>query len=391
MKIKSIRDAKNLSGKRVLLRVDLNVPLKNGKIVDDYKLIKQLPTIEYLLKQKAKIIVLSHLGRPKAGEDNSHLSIKPIYKRLSKVLHRKIFYVDDCVGFKAGNAVSAMQDGDIVMLENIRFEAGEMNNSVALAHQLSKLADIYVNNAFAVSHREQSSVAAIKKYLPSYAGLLLTAEVEHLYQVAVKPEKPLVVIIGGAKIATKINLINQFSSSAHRILVGGALANNFFRARGYEVGKSLIDEESVAFAKNFDNKKMILPIDIIVNDSVNGSRLNVKKISELKKDECIYDIGPETIKLYATIIKEAKTLIWNGPLGMFEEKAYSNGTLSVARLVATVSGGSAYGVVGGGETVEALKQTKMMNYVDWVSTGGGAMLSFLGGDVMPGLKKIVRY
>lgn len=390
MKVKTIKDKKNLSGKKVLLRVDLNVPIKDGKIEDDYKIMKQLPTIQYLLEKNAKIILLTHLGRPKPGENNNHLSVKPISKKLSRVLRKSIKFVPDCVGFEAGTAVTNMQNGDILMLENIRFEEGEKKNDKTLAKNLAKLADVYVNNAFAVSHRSQASVDAIKSYIPSYAGLLLGDEVKHLRKALVKPEKPLIVIIGGSKIATKINLINQFNRSAHKILIGGALANNFFVSHNLEVGKSLIDKETIEFAKSFNNKKLLLPIDVVVNNRVDGDRLRVRKVTEVKKSDCIYDIGPDTIKLYSGFIKSAKTLIWNGPLGMFEEKRYSNGTLAIARLMATVSKGTAYGVAGGGETVEALKMTKMMNHVDWVSTGGGAMLSYLGGEKMPGLRKIAK-
>jgi phosphoglycerate kinase len=389
MKIKMIKDIKKLSGKRVLLRVDLNVPIKDGKIEDDFKIIKQLPTIKFLLESNAKVILFTHLGRPKIGADNKHLSVKPICKRLSGVLHKNIKFIPECIGFEAGTAVADMNDGDIVMLENIRFEDGEKKNDRSLAKELAKLADIYVNNAFAVSHRAEASVDAIKNYLPSFAGFLLIDEVKHLRKVFVEPEKPLIVIIGGSKIATKINLIKQFNNSAHRILIGGALANNFFVAHNIRVGKSLIDTDTIEFAKSFKNKNILLPVDVIVNNQVDGDRVRVRKINEIKEDDCIYDIGPETIKLYAGFIKKAKTLIWNGPLGMFEKKSYSNGTLAIARLIATVSSGYAYGVAGGGETVEALKATKMMDHVDWVSTGGGAMLAYLGGENMPGLKKII--
>lgn len=390
MKIKSIQEEKNISGRRVILRVDLNVPIKDFKVSDDYKILKQIPTIDFLLKRGAKVILLTHLGRPKNGEDNGNLSVKPIYKRLCRLLGKNIKFVPDCVGFEAGTAVSNMKDGDIVMLENIRFEKGEMVNDKILAQKLSKMADLYVNDAFAVSHRSQASVDAIKKYLPSYAGLLLAQEVKHLQKLLDNPQKPLIVVIGGSKIATKINLIKQFDYRAHRILIGGALANNFFAAHGFNVGTSLVDKDSIEFAKTFNSSKVLLPLDVVVNDKIKGEKLSVKRISEVRDEDCIYDIGPETIKFYSGFIKNAKSIIWNGPLGMFEEAAYAFGTLSVARLIASVSKSKAYGVIGGGETVKAAKETKMMDYIDWVSTGGGAMLSFLGREKMPGLKKIIK-
>nr|MCU0680433.1 phosphoglycerate kinase [Planctomycetota bacterium] len=253
-------------------------------------------------------------------------------------------------------------------------------------------ADLYVNDAFAVCHREQASVGAIKKFLPAYAGLLLTQEVESLNKV-LKPKKPLVSIIGGSKISTKAPLVKKLYAQSNHLLIGGALANNFFLACGYEVGKSLIDKDSIAFAKKYfskskRDKKIILPIDVVVRND--KKKVTVKKLTAIAKNDMILDIGPESISLFAIYIKKAQTLAWNGPMGKFEEDSFKHGTLAVARLIATRSTGHAFGVVGGGETVEVLKMSKMFEYVDWVSTGGGAMLSYLGGEKMPGLKGIVN-
>lgn len=393
MKIKSIRDVKNITGKRVLLRVDFNVPIKEssrGKIIkDDYKIVAGLPTIRFLLRHKCKVIIATHLGRPK-GKPVKKYSTKPIANRLKSILGRRVKFVNQTVGLKVGTEVSKLKEGQVLMLENLRFERGEEKNNKKFARELARLADIYVNNAFAVSHRTHASLSAIKQYLPSYAGILLEQEIINLNK-AVKPEQPLVLIIGGVKIANKIKLIKKFYKNTHRILVGGALANNFFVAHKLEVGKSVVDRQSIKFAKKFKRKNVILPIDVVVCSKKDGSgKPIVKNVYTVNKNEIILDIGPQTIRLFSSFIKKAKTIIWNGPMGMFEAGHFKHGTLGIARVVATRSGGSAFGIVGGGETVEALKMTKMLDYVDWVSTGGGAMLSYLGGEKMPGLKGIVK-
>jgi len=389
MKVKSIKNVKNLSGKKIILRVDFNVPIEEGVIEDDYKIVKALPTIRFLTRHNAKVIIISHLGRPIPGEQNEDFSLEPVARKLNKLLGKKVNFVNDCVGLKAGTATGRMEKGDIVMLENIRFEKGEKENSKKLAKKLAKLGNIYVNDAFGDCHRSDMSVSAIKLYLPSYAGFLLENEVNHLEKI-VNPKKPLVVVLGGSKIKTKIKLVEKLGKKAQHILIGGALANNFFMARKYEVGKSLIDEETIKFAKKYKKKNIILPVDVLVSTKKDGGRPRIKKINQVNKREYIYDLGPETIRLYNTLIKKANSIIWNGPMGRFEEKPFSHGTLAVARIIASRSSGQAFGVVGGGETVDALKETKMLDYIDWVSTGGGAMLSFLGGKKMPGLRGLIK-
>lgn len=386
MNIKSIRKVKNLVGKRVLLRADFNVPIENGQIKDEYKLIQGLPTIRLLLRHNCRIIIITHLGKP-GGEKNKNFSVKPIAARLSRIFHKDIKFIDELIGLKAGTAAGNMENGEIIMLENLRFEPGEEENSKKFARELAKYADIYINDAFGVSHRKHASLSAIKNYLPSYAGLLLEKEVLNLEK-AKRPAKPLVLIIGGAKIKTKIHLIKGFKDKAYRILLGGALANNFLKARGLETGKSLIDEESLRFARAFRADNMLLPLDAVVSDADGKPR--VRSVNKIETGDVILDVGPKTIRFYASFIKRAATLIWNGPMGKFEDKHYKHGTLAIARLVASRSTGKAFGVVGGGETVEALKMTKMMDDVDFVSTGGGATLSYLGGEKMPGLKGIVN-
>ncbi len=394
MKIKSIRNIKNLQGKRVLLRVDFNVPITKKKVREDYKIKMSLPTIEYLLKKGARVIAVSHLGSPK-GKINPELSLLPVAKTLQKLLSeraykKKIKFVPEVIGAWVKKEVEGLQNGELILLENLRFEGGEEKNDQVFATKLAAFGDIYVNDAFAVSHRDQASVSAIKKFLPSFAGLLLENEVLALSKV-VKPKQPLIAVMGGAKVDTKAPLIEKMHKKAEFILVGGALANNFFKALGYEVGASLVDNASLVFAKKFIKRgkldsKIILPSDVVV---LNGGKAVVKPVGNLAKKDKIVDIGPNTVEEFALFIKKAVTIIWNGPMGCFEEKVSSFGTLAVGRLIAARSRGTAWGVVGGGETVEAIKLTKMANYLDWVSTAGGAMLSFLEGEKMPGLTKIV--
>jgi len=383
MKIKSIRDVKKLAGKVILLRVDLNVPIKNGKIKSDYKIVAILPTIRYLLRHNSKIIIATHMDK-----DNS---AKPVAKRLSELLDKKIFFINECVDGKVKLAALKMKPKDIIFLENLRFNVGEEKNDKKFARQLAAPADIYVNDAFGVDHRDHASLAAVKKYLPAYAGLLLEQEILNLNKI-LEPREPLISIIGGAKIQTKIVLIKKLAKKSHRILIGGALANNFIAAHGFRIGKSLADKVSIKIAANLIKKykNILLPVDVIVAKKINSQVYKVKSVNQVSKDDIILDIGPRTIRLFVGFIKHANTIIWNGPLGYFENEHFKHGTLTIARFVATRSTGAAFGAVGGGETVEALKLTKMEHYIDWVSTGGGAMLAYLGGENMPGLRGIIK-
>ena len=430
MKVKSIRQLRNLAGKKVFLRADFNVPLRKGEVQDDYKIAAALPTIRYLLRYKCKIIIATHLGDAEGGK-NMVRSVKPVAERLRELLGRKVKLVNDCLGKSAEKEASKMKEGEILVLENLRFYKEEENNNSNFAKSLAGLAQIYpapfkiprplaarpiksifaarfntppqrcgiyVNDAFAVCHRNHASVSAIKKYLPSYAGLLIEKEIVNLEK-ALKPKKPLVVVIGGAKVSTKLPFVKKVFNKAERILVGGALANIFLAAKGYEVGKSLAPKEEIKvlkreslFLKKSSYRKILLPIDVVVGDKIDGrGKAAVRMADKVGKNEIILDIGPATIKFYSKNIKEAKTIIWNGPMGKFEAEHFKHGTLAIARLIASRSRGRAFGLVGGGETVEALKMTGMMDYVDWVSTGGGAMLAFLAGEPMPGLEGIVKY
>jgi len=384
MKIKSIRNIKKLAGKIVLLRADLNVPIKNGRIKSDYKIVATLPTIRYLLRHNSKIVVTTHVDKDNKAE--------PIAKRLAQLLDKRILFVNDCVGDKVALAVKKMENKDIIFLENLRFNPGEEKNDKKFAKALAGYADIYVNDSFGVNHRNHASLAAIKKYLPVFAGLLLEKEILNLNKI-LEPKQPLISIIGGAKIETKISLIKKLAKKSYRVLIGGALANNFISAHGFKIGKSMADKSSIKIASELAKKykNIVLPVDVITAKKINSKNIEVKPVNQVKKDDIILDIGPRTIKLFVNFIRHANTIIWNVPMGYFENEHFKHGTLSIARFVAARSTGQAFGAVGGGETIEALKMTKMEDYIDWVSTGGGAMLTYLGGEPMPGLKGIVKY
>jgi len=377
MKIKSIRQVKNLAGKRVLLRADLNVPMKGGRIKDDYKIVAVLPTVRYLLRHNCRLVIATHLGQGLKGEFT-----KPIADRLGRLLGKKV----------AGpEKIEKMENKEIVMLENLRWHKGEEKNDKKFARALATAADLYVNDAFAVSHRQHASTSAIKKYLPSYAGLLLEKEILNLAKI-LRPAPPLVAIIGGAKIETKLSLINNLAKKSERVLIGGALANNFIAAHGFKIGKSVADRPSVRTAAQIikRHKNIILPVDVVAAKSVKSKNARVLPVAKVGASDMILDIGPKTVRLFVSFIKKANTIIWNGPLGYFENQHFKHGTLAIARVIAARSTGQAFGVAGGGETIEALKLTKMENYLDWISTGGGAMLAFLGGEKLPGLKGIVK-
>jgi phosphoglycerate kinase len=383
MKLKLISSGKLVKDKVIFLRVDFNEPLKNGKMEDETKLIRALPTIRYFLRYRCRIILATHLGEP-GGKKIAKLSCRPIAKRLNEILGgNRVKFIDEAVGAKVDKAIKKIKPREILFLENLRFNKGEEKNDPAFAKQLAAEADIYINDAFSVCHRANASISAIKKFVPAYAGFLLQKEIAHLDRIK-KPVKPFIILMGGAKIKTKINLIKNLQGKAAKILIGGALANNFFKAMGLSVGKSLIDKESVLIAKKLlKNKKITLPIDVVVSRPDSGE---VKLINEIGKNDVILDIGPQTIMLFSEIIRKAKTLVWNGPMGAFEQPHFRHGTVALGQVVASRSRGKTFGVVGGGETLEALKMTKMEGYVDWVSTGGGAMLSYLGGERMPGLQ-----
>lgn len=392
--MKYLRQVKNLAARRVLMRVDFNVDIENGKIKseDALKIEKTLPTIKYLIKQKAKIILIAHLGRPD-GKVIKDLRLDGVAKYVSESLKKKVLKLDESHGSSVEAVVKKMKNGQIILLENIRFEEGEKNNSSVLAKELSRLGDIYVNEAFGDSHRKAASICAITKFLPSYAGLVLEKELQALNYVLQKPKKPVVVIMGGLKFETKLPVIKKLLPKADQILLGGGLSNTVLASLGYSVGSSQIGKEYFTEAKKIGtNKKIFLPLDVVVGkkDSSNYKHCLVEK--ESKKvcvgDLSIYDIGPHTVKAWSEVIKKANTIIWNGPMGLFEQHPFDKGSLSIAYLVGAKSKGPAYGVIGGGETLSVLARSKMVQYIDHISTGGGAMLEYLSGKKLPGLEAL---
>ncbi len=406
MKIRSIKEIKNFAGKIVLLRVDFNVPLRKegnkSRIVEDFRIISALPTIRHLARYKAKIVLITHLGDdPLKDKKNMELySTRILAQRLSKLLSKKVGFAPDCIGPMAKKAVAGLGQGGILMLENLRFHEGEKENSKNFARLLSETVlnkdagkkndtALYVNDAFSVSHRGHASVGAIKDYLPAYAGLLLEDEIRNLYRTTV-PKKPAVAVMGGAKISTKLKLIRKLLKNYDYILIGGAMANNFIKAQGYEVGRSLYSDEEVGLAKKLRSEKIILPIDVVVTDKPGGKGKAVyRPVNGIKNGEAVYDIGPSTVKLFSRYIAKAETIVWNGPLGRFEIPDFRHGTMALARKISARSCQKAFSAAGGGETIEALKLSGEIDHIGWVSTGGGAMLAYLGGEKMPGLKKII--
>lgn len=389
--MRSIKIMTQLANKRILVRVDFNVPIKNGKVLEDARLRFSLPTIHYLLKKKTKVILVTHIGRPD-GKVVKELSVAPVAKRLEKLLKKKIdiFQISD---FRLMNRMRA---GHVVMIENIRFFPGEEKNDLAFAKELASLADIFVLDGFAVAHRDAASVSGIQKHLPSYAGLLLEREIHGLDRLLTKPKHPFVAIIGGAKSETKIPVIARLFPVADTIAIGGTIVATLLKAKGYDVGGSLVDtamERKILSTAR--SKKIAQPIDVVVGkkDGQHHRIVSIQKKPHVicGADEGIFDVGPKTLALYASEIARAKTIVWNGALGYFEQKPYDRGTKTVAKHIADRSNKrGVYAVIGGGETIQVMEQIGRMKDISFVSTGGGAMLEYLGGKKLPGIEAISK-
>ncbi|TSC53482.1 MAG: phosphoglycerate kinase [Parcubacteria group bacterium LiPW_39] len=407
--MKLIRDI-DVRNKRVLLRVDFNVSLdKQGRVIDDFRIRATLPTIRCLLEQKSKVILLAHLGRPleesskfnpPAGGQSSppagdlpqgeKFSLRPVAERLSELLGREVRLAPDCVGEEVRSQVAKTSEGEILMLENLRWHPEEETNDAGFAKSLAELGEVYINDAFAVSHRAHASVEAITKFLSSCAGFLLEKEIVNLSRVRDNPEYPLCVIIGGAKISTKIKLIQSFLNQAQDIILGGALANTVLHAKGIAIGKSLIEEAMVPEVKKLEitNTKLHLPVDAVLCTDREGKGIcRTGPVGKIGEQELLLDIGPDSEELFAHVIKQAKMTVWNGPIGLFEVEKFSHGTRAVAEAVAE---SSAFSIVGGGETVAYLEKIGLVDKFSFVSTGGGAMLEFLTGEALPGLEALKR-
>ena len=391
--MKSIQDQLDLNHKKVLLRLDLNVPLKNGKIIDTTRIDKILPTINFLLKNNAKIIILSHVGRPK-GKVVNDLSLKPICEDLKKKLNNNIKLISK--NLKQINSKDLFKNPEekIIMLENLRFYAEEEENNSKFAKHLASLAEIYVNDAFSCSHRAHASISEIAKFLPSYSGLQLSSEVDALNKITSKIKRPVTCIIGGSKISTKINIIKNLIPKFDNIIIVGGMANNVLKYKGYPIGKSInehgcdqIIEEIFNLVKK-EKCKIIYPEDVVVSKNLNGSP-KIKNLNNVLKDELILDIGPKTIKIINDIIESSNTVLWNGPAGYFENPNFAKGSYEIAKkIVEKNKKNSIYSVAGGGDTVALLNNIGVFNNFDFVSTAGGAFLEYLEGKELPGIKAL---
>jgi phosphoglycerate kinase len=371
----SVKEA-DVSGQRVLVRVDFNVPLINGKISDDRRMRAALPTIEFLRKKKARIILVSHLGRPD-GRVVEDLRLGPVALHLSKLLKHPVHYLFDCIGADVEDSVKGLHDGDVLLLENLRFYPEEEANDAGFAQKLAALADVYVNDAFGVSHRAHASVHAVTKFLPSYAGFLLQKEVDVLSNLLKSPKRPFIAVMGGAKVSDKIGVIENLLKKVDTILIGGAMMFTFYKALGYEVGKSRFEADKVGLARSLLKKgrrKIVLPTDVVSDAG------KVFASNKLPKSASGLDIGPETQAVYSEMICEAKTVFWNGPMGFFEKKQFAKGTFAVARAMSKAKGVM---VVGGGDSVSAVEKLKLK--FTHISTGGGASLELLEGKKLPGI------
>lgn len=381
---KTIRDidAKN---KKVLVRVDFNVPTKDGVVGDDTRIQAALPTIKYLLEQGAAVILCSHLGRPKGGPEEKY-SIKPVAEHLAKLLGMPVAFAADCIGPAAADAASALKPGGVLLLENTRFHAEEEKNGMDMAKQLASLADLFVNDAFGTAHRAHASTEGVTHFLPGVAGFLLEKEIKYLGQVVADPKKPFVAIMGGAKISDKIGVIKNLLTKADAVLIGGGMANTFFKAQGLDMADSLVEDEALETAKSLlkdAGSKLMLPVDVVLADKFDAeAQSRAAKVGNVEAGWRILDIGPETVAAYSKVIEGAATVVWNGPMGVFEFPRFAKGTFDVAKAVAACKGVT---VVGGGDSVAAIQESGLADKITHISTGGGASLEMLEGLELPGV------
>ena len=391
--MKSIKKEKGLSGKKILLRLDLNVPLDNGKITDSTRIDKILPTLKFLIKENSKIIILSHIGRPK-GKVVNELALKPICEDLKNKLDQKIKLITKNINEINNKDLFRNIDEQIIMLENIRFYLEEEKNDHEFAKHLASLADIYVNDAFSCSHRSHASIHEISNFLPSYSGLQLDLEVNALKKITSEIERPITCIIGGSKISTKINIIKNLIPKFDNIIILGGMANNVIKYMGHNIGQSLQEENSDLIIKEIfsfskkGNCKIVYPVDVVVAKDMRGNP-QTKELSEILSDEMILDIGPKTIKIVNNLIDESSTVLWNGPAGYFENPSFANGSIKIAeKIIENNTSNKIYSVAGGGDTVSLLNSLNAIDSFNFVSTAGGAFLEYLEGKELPGIKAL---
>ena len=384
---KTMKDIE-VKGQRVFVRVDFNVPMADGVITDDTRIRAAIPTIEYLVEQGAKVILASHLGRPK-GEVKEEMRLTAVGVRLAELIGKPVTKLDESIGKEVEKAVTSMQDGDILLLENVRFHAGEEKNDPALAEAFSKLADVYVNDAFGAAHRAHASTEGIAKHVPAVSGFLMQKELDVLGKALSNPERPFTAIIGGAKVKDKIGVIESLLEKVDHLIIGGGLSFTFIKAQGYDIGKSLLEEDKIELAKSFIDKakakgvQLHMPIDAVVaNEFSNDAETKIVDVDAIPADWMGLDIGPKTAANYAEVIQNSKLIIWNGPMGVFEMDKFASGTKTVAEAMANTVG---YTVIGGGDSAAAVEKFDVADKMDHISTGGGASLELMEGKELPGI------
>ena len=392
MNKKTVRDI-DVTGKKVLVRVDFNVPQdkKTTEITDDTRIRAALPTIKYLLDHKAKVILCSHLGRPKGV--TPELTLKPVAQRLGKLLGLPVQIAGDCIGPRAEGVAALLKDGEVLLLENLRFHEEEEKNDPGFAKSLASLAEVYVNDAFGTAHRAHASTAGVAKYLPAVAGFLMEKELEYLGKALAEPKRPFTMIVGGAKVSDKITMLENILPKVDALAIGGGMANTFLKAEGYDVGKSKVENEQLDFAKGLVAKAkekgvhLLLPTDAVVAERFEAtSPSQTVAVDKVPKDWQILDIGPETVKRFSEEIKKSHTVVWNGPVGVFEFPSFARGTQAIASLLASLD---ATTIIGGGDTAAAVEQQGLAGKMTHVSTGGGASLEFLEGKTLPGVAALL--
>ncbi len=389
MNKKSVRDI-DVKGKRVFCRVDFNVPMQDGKVTDETRIRAALPTIEYLRKEGAKVILASHLGRPK-GKAVDELRLDPVAKRLGEHLGIEVRKTNEAYGPEVEQAISELNEGDVLLLENVRFYPGEEKNDSELAKQFAALADVFVNDAFGAAHRAHASTAGIAEHIPAVAGFLMEKELEVLGKALSNPERPFTAIIGGAKVKDKIGVIENLLEKVDNLIIGGGLAYTFVKAQGHEIGKSLLEEDKIDLANQFMNKakekgvNFYMPVDVkVADDFSNDANTKIVPIDEIPSDWEALDIGPKTAEIYREVILKSKLVIWNGPMGVFELDAFANGTKAVGQALADAT--DTYSVIGGGDSAAAVEKFGLADKMSHISTGGGASLEFMEGKVLPGVE-----
>jgi len=384
---KTMKDI-DVKGKRVFVRVDFNVPMADGVITDETRIRAAIPTIDYLVEQGAKVILASHLGRPK-GEVKEDMRLTAVGIRLAEIIGKPVTKLDESIGQDVEATVANMQNGDIVLLENVRFHAGEEKNDPALAEQFAKIADVYVNDAFGAAHRAHASTEGIAKHVPAVSGFLMQKELDVLGKALSNPERPFTAIIGGAKVKDKIGVIESLLEKVDHLIIGGGLSFTFIKAQGHDIGKSLLEEDKIELAKSFIEKaqakgvQLHMPIDAVVaNEFSKDAETKIVDVDAIPADWMGLDIGPKTAAHYAEVIEKSKLIIWNGPMGVFEMEPFANGTKTVAEAMATTAG---YTVIGGGDSAAAVEKFEVADKMDHISTGGGASLELMEGKELPGI------